>query len=524
MGRVENVRRNILWGIGGKMISILLPFVSRTILIYRFGVDYVGLGSLFTSLLNMLNFSELGIGSAIVYSMYEPIARGDNEKVCALLNLYKKCYRVIGLIVLVIGLAIVPFLDVLVAGDVPDGMSLEYLYLIYLANTVLGYFLFAYRSSLFSANQNLDITYKVQLVATVFLNVFQILVLIFTINYYFYSVILPLSTILTNLLYGIISIRKYPGLKSRGKVSKEEIHSIERNVGGLVFQKIGGIVLFSVDSLVISAFLGLTTLGIYNNYYYIVQAVVSFVGIIMSSLLPSIGNSLVLKSKEENYKGFQTQHFLLAWLLSWWSACLLCLMQPFIKLWVGEGNMLPFPMVILFFVYFFFHHINDLVGIYKDAAGLWWETKFIPLSAAVVNLILNILLVQILGLPGILISTIIALLFIYIPRDSKILFKKYFENDLSWHLYIKTIGIYFVKTCCVSCATFFLCSLFPDCNIIFFILKFTICAFVPHVFLLILNYKNQSFKEATVIFLNLIPSVILPYRVKEKIKRKLQNK
>lgn len=504
------------------MISILLPFVSRTILIYRFGVDYVGLGSLFTSLLNMLNFSELGIGSAIVYSMYEPIARGDNEKVCALLNLYKKCYRVIGLIVLVIGLAIVPFLDVLVAGDVPDGMSLEYLYLIYLANTVLGYFLFAYRSSLFSANQNLDITYKVQLVATVFLNVFQILVLIFTANYYFYSVILPLSTILTNLLYGIISIRKYPGLKSRGKVSKEEIHSIERNVGGLVFQKIGGIVLFSVDSLVISAFLGLTTLGIYNNYYYIVQAVVSFVSIIMSSLLPSIGNSLVLKSKEENYKGFQTQHFLLAWLLSWWSACLLCLMQPFIKLWVGEGNMLPLSMVALFSVYFFFHHIGDISGTYKDAAGVWWEAKFVPLIASIVNLVLNIILVQIIGLSGILISTVAALIFVNIPAGSHVLFVKVFQDVKKWYKYLEVILVYFIKATIVSVMTYGVCLLVSGDDILALLVKFLICAIVPNLILVLLNLWNKNFGTAMSLALDIVPSMVLPYRWKNRIKKLLR--
>ena len=151
MSRVKNASRNIVWGVLNKIVVLLLPFITRTVMIYTLGMEYVGLSSLFTSILQVLSFAELGIGSALVFSMYEPMAENDDKKICALLNLYKKTYRIIGVIILVAGLAILPFLNYFVNGSVPNNINLQILFVIYLLNNLVGYFLFAYKQALFTA-------------------------------------------------------------------------------------------------------------------------------------------------------------------------------------------------------------------------------------------------------------------------------------------------------------------------------------------------------------------------------------
>ena len=162
--RIKNTRRNAIWGIVNKFITILLPFITRTVLIYVLGVEYVGINGLFSSILQVLSLAELGFSSAIVYSMYKPLAENDNDVVCALLQFYKKIYRCIGSIVLIIGVALIPFLKYLISGSCPSDVNIYVVYIIYLLNTSCSYFLFAYKKSLLSAVQRQDIISKVAMI------------------------------------------------------------------------------------------------------------------------------------------------------------------------------------------------------------------------------------------------------------------------------------------------------------------------------------------------------------------------
>lgn len=274
MNRTENASRNIVWGILNKAITLGVPFITRTVMIYTMGMRYVGLGSLFMSILQVLSFAELGIGSALVFSMYKPIAEKDDAKVCALLNFYKKTYRVIGTVILVLGLLIMPFLKYFIASDLPEGINLQVLFSIYLLNNILGYFLFAYKQSLFTASQRTDMISKIGMGLQLVSGIAQILILILSQNYYLYVSVIPIITCLNNLCVGILTDRYYPQYRCKGTIKKEELRSIEKKVGGMVFQKIGGIVLSSVDTIVISAFLGLTAFyyGLYLSWNEFAQS------------------------------------------------------------------------------------------------------------------------------------------------------------------------------------------------------------------------------------------------------------
>lgn len=494
--RTANTKRNLYWGMAAKAVGLLLPFLTRSVMIYTLGMRYVGLDSLFKSLLEVLSFAELGFGGALVFSMYKPMAEHDVKRVNALLAFYRKCYRVIGTVILVLGLCMTPFLDIFVNGDVPPEVNLKALFLIQLMNTVTGYFMFAYRSSIFQAQQRVDISQKVTLTLNAAANLARICILLASANYYVYIIVGPVVTIIQNLTVAYLAKKKYPEYYCKGEISGDERKEIQNKVYGLMFQKIGNIVLFSVDTVVISSFLGLETLGIYNGYYYVITALVGFIGVIQSAMIPSLGNSVVMESKEKNYYDFRKFHFLIIWLLTWWSACLLCLFQPFMTLWQGQENLLPFGMVVLFCFYFYLHHAGDIVYMYREATGIWWQGRYCALLAASVNLTLNLILVQVMGLPGVVLSTVIALVTVNIPYGAKVLFQYYFESSKRYYMYLRRMAVYFIAAVIISGITYGICQLVSTGD--FWkdvIIAGCVCAVLPNVLFVIIYWKLNDFQS-----------------------------
>ena len=211
--RTKNATRNVAWGIIEKIVTLVLGFATRTVLIYALGTEYLGLNSLFTSILSVLSISELGFGTAIAFSMYRPIAEDDNETLCALLNVYRKIYRVVGSIILIVGLAIIPFLPRLISGTYPADVNLYVLYFIYLFNTVISYFMYAYKAVLFSAHQRNDLTSKRSAVIQSVGNILRIVLLLLFKNYYIYALVLPLITLVTNLANAYLATKMFPNAK-----------------------------------------------------------------------------------------------------------------------------------------------------------------------------------------------------------------------------------------------------------------------------------------------------------------------
>jgi len=290
--RTKNAVRNISAGVSNRIINLILPFITRTVILYVMGTKYLGLTSLFSSILSFLSLAELGVGGAMVYSMYKPIAQSDNETICALMNLYKKLYRIIGVVILVLGLALMPFLNRLINDEIPGDVNLYLLYFIYLINAVLSYWLFAYKNALLQAYQRNDISTNISSVIVPVSYAVMLGCLFLTKNYYGYVIWLPIFTVITNLVRSRIVDRLFPELKPKGKVSKELSQSITKKVGALIGTKLNTVVLHAADNLVMSAFLGLTVIAMYGNYYMIMNSVVGFLGIIYSSMTAGLGNSL----------------------------------------------------------------------------------------------------------------------------------------------------------------------------------------------------------------------------------------
>ena len=247
IARTKNTVRNIAFGTVLRIVNIVLPFVSRTVILYVLGTQYLGLSSLFGSILSFLSLAELGVGGAMVYTMYKPIAENDTDTIRALLNLYKKIYRIIGTVILVLGLCLLPFLTKIIHGDIPEDTNIYVLYLIYLVNAVLSYWLFAYKNALMQAYQRTDLDSKIALFITPVSYIVMLGCLFLTRNYYYYIIWLPIFTILTNILRCVVVNKKFPGLEPKGDISKELKKSITKKVTALIGTKLNTVVLNAAD-------------------------------------------------------------------------------------------------------------------------------------------------------------------------------------------------------------------------------------------------------------------------------------
>lgn len=501
--RTKNAVRNIFFGVLLKMYNIICPFIMRTAMIYFLGVEYLGLNSLFASILSVLNLAELGVGSAMVFSMYKPIAQDDESTICALMKLYRTYYRVIGLVIAALGCVLIPFLPKLIKSDVPAGMNIYLLYMLNLGATVLSYWMFAYKNSLLGAHQRNDIGSKVTMVTNTIQYGAQFLVLWLVRDYYLYVIVALMTQVITNVVTAIIANHLYPNYKPKGSLGKAQVRVINRKIIDLFTAKLGAIVVNSVDTIVISAFLGLTVLAVYQNYYFILSSIMGFVTILFTSITAGIGNSLIVETKEKNFKDLSLFTFIICWIAGVCACCFLNLFQPFIEVWVGKDLLLPYSAVVCLVIYYFVFEVNQLLCVYKDAAGIWHEDRFRPLITAFVNLGLNLALVQFWGIYGIILSTVLSILFVGMPWLFHNLFATVFEKKYLIP-YLKKLAVY-VCVCIISCVTTtLLCGTIHADPWVTLAVSLGICCVLPNVMFFAVYHRTPEFRS----MLNLLNNML----------------
>ena len=431
----------------------------------------------------------------MVYSMYKPIAEDDSKTICALMRLYRLYYRVIGIVVAVIGGALTPFIPYLVKSDLPSEINIYILYLLNLAATVISYWLFAYKNALFQAHQRIDVISKITLITNTVQYAVQIVIIVFLNDYYLYVLATLLSQALTNIITAVAATQKYPDYKPKGKLKPQIVKEINQRIRDLFTSKLGSVIINSADTVVISAFLGLTALAIYQNYYFVLTSIIGFVTIIFQACTAGIGNSIIVETKEKNFSDLKKFTFLIAWIAGFCTTCLLCLYQPFMEIWVGEDLKLDFSAVICFCVYYFVYEINQLLNTYKDAAGIWHEDRFRPLTTALANLVLNLIMVQIWGIYGVLLSTVVSALAIGMPWLLHNLFTVLFSKQ-ELQPYIKKLIFYVIVTAVSCTVTYLICLPIQQEKWILLILRGIICCIVPNLIYWLFYHKTQEFKES----------------------------
>lgn len=496
LDRTKNSFNNMIWGAINRIATMIGPFVVQTVIIRILGMEYIGLTGLFSSVLNVLNLAEMGVGTAIVYSMYKAIAENDTDVICALLAFYKKMYRIIGFIILTVGVVTLVFIKRICPEELPGELNIYIIYLICLVNVIISYNFYAYQQSVLNAIQQASIIDRTKVSVSCVMYAIQVVLLIAFKNYYLYVATLPFQTILTNLILFKISKRMYPEYMPRGTIGVDEKDEIVRKTKALFFYRLGATVLVSVDGIVISATLGLHILGQYNSYYYIVNSLTGFIVILFNSMTAGIGNSIVVESVEKNRNDFFSMFFWFRWLMGWMATSLLCLYNPFMKLWIGEKEMFPNGVMICFVVFFYFMQIGSVINVYKEAGGLWEYDKWRPLIASIINLALNISFVKQIGIYAILLSTIVTIMIIILPWSILITFRHYFSSGLKDYVIMLIQG--FLCTFLVSFITYCVCGAIKIDGIWGLIIRLIICIFPVNLFYYVLFFKTKYYSSARI--------------------------
>lgn len=495
LNRTYNTIRNIIFGTVNKVVTMFLPFLLRTVLIQVLGMEYVGLNGLFTSVLQVLNLSELGLSTAIVYCMYKPIAEDDQKTICALLKLLRKVYFIIGMIVLILGVCLVPCLRFFIKGSYPSSINLYLLYAIYLVDCSISYLFGGYKNVILWAHQRADVTQNIMSVVKGLMYIIQIIIIMWTRNYYLYAVMLPIFTLLINLITVAITDKLYPQYVCCGEVPLKVKYDLKEKISGLIIAKFCDITRNGFDNIFVSAYLGLTIVALYENYYYIMKSLMSILGIIVQAILAGVGNSMQTESLEQNYRDFKRFNFMYLWISGVCTICLLCLYQPFMELWVGKDNLLPISSVVLLCMYFFLNAMGDMQGVYYYAAGLWWYYRKSKIVESFLNLVLNGVLGKIWGLNGIIAGTLISMFLINFLYSGRFVFKYYFKNDKATAYYLSQIK-YAIITALVSAFIYGCCSgidmslyKMTKGNILF--VRGLICLLLSNIFFIMI-YKNSE--------------------------------
>ena len=435
--RSEYVVKNVSITLVMQVVKNVLSFIGRTAFVYVLGAEYLGVNSLFTEILTVLSFAELGIGNAMVFSLYKPLAEKDTEKIKSLMQLYAKVYRVIGIVIAGLGICVVPFVKHIV-GDVSYVKEdITLLYLLFLVNSVISYF-FVYKKSLIIADQKNYIVDIYQQVFYAFQVIGQVVFLLVTKRFIPYLLIMIVTTFLNNVYVAYKADKMYPFLTQKNikPLDKAEVSGIITNVKALVVYKIGGIILESTDSIFISSLINVVSVGLYANYKMIISVFKTIGSQMMNSIVASVGNLNASATDQKKESVFYEMLYISAWFYGFATMGLCCFMTPLVNVWLGEKYAIDFDAVLAASIYFYVSNMHYPCYTYRTTAGLFVFGKYVPMIAAVCNIVLDIVLGKIWGLSGILWASTISRVFTYEIIDPCLIYKKIFHKPVIKYLFM----------------------------------------------------------------------------------------
>jgi len=498
MSRTSKSIRNIKYALIGQASGLLISFISRMVFVKILGAEYLGINGLFTNILSILSLLELGFGSAIVYSMYKPLANKDDKKVIALMELYKKGYISIGLAIGILGLLLTPFLSFFIS-ETPDIPNIEVMYLMFVLNSSLTYF-FSYKRSLIIADQKRYIATFYRYGFYFILNVLQIIALILTGNYFLFLGLLIVNTLLENIFISRKANNLYPFLKEKNtnELPADEKKMIFRNVRAMMYHKVGSTIVMGTDNILISKFFGLVSVGLYSNYLLIINSLNTMFGLLFQSVTASIGN-LGATEKLEKYRFiFNVIDMVGFWIFGFSSISLIILFNPFISLWIGSEFLFPIEIVFIIVINFYITGMRRSVLSFRDALGLFWNDRYKPIFEVVVNLVMSIILADIFGIVGIFLGTFISTLTVCFWVEPLVLYKHGLKSSVKPYFikYIKHTVLLFI----IGYVTWLISHLITDMSIIGFLGKLVICAIIPNLLFTFVFWKTKEFQYLFSVF------------------------
>ncbi|WP_029231932.1 lipopolysaccharide biosynthesis protein [Butyrivibrio sp. VCB2006] len=437
MGRVKSATRNIAFGYVGQMATAIMSFILRKLFIIYLDEKLLGVNSLYGNVLSILNMAELGIGTALNFSLYGPVARGEKEKIKSYMQLYRKAYYIIAMVVAAIGLCLAPFLELLVKkpGNITHKELLLY-YFIFLFNTVSSYFV-AYKYSLVNAEQKNYIQTNIITITKVITVFVQIIVLVITKNFLLYLLTDAFIQLAQKIFVSRFLDNMYPYLREKNveRLSKEESDNVWNKTKALVFHKVGDVARLQTDAIIISSFIEVAMAGVVDNYNMVISTVSNFVNIIFNSVISSFGNLIATESKEKQFGMFRVYRFFASWVYGFSCVGFMVLLTPLIRIWLGDSWILAPAAVYCILIDYYFKGDRIVLSNYKTAAGVFEQDKYLALIQGAVNLVISICLVQTpLGITGVYVGTIVSGLIANITKPV-IIYRACFDKG-AWEYFI----------------------------------------------------------------------------------------
>jgi O-antigen/teichoic acid export membrane protein len=421
--RIKKSLRNVVVTIILQIISILVSFFTRQYFVNSLGTSYLGLNGLFDNVLSMLSLAELGFSTAIMFFLFKPIAEDDQPQIKILIKYFKNVYNCVGIFIFIIGIFIIPILQVFIKTDFNFREVVVY-YIVYLAATSVTY-MFSYKKTLLIAYQDKYITSIITYTVFVVLNLCQVFILSYTKNYFFFLVAMLIFNLIEGLLVNFITNKIYPFIKEKTKdsISKGQKTEILKNVKALFMHRIGGVVINGTDNLVIAAYVGLSEVGIYSNYYLIINAINIIIGQVFAGITASVGNLSITDDKKRFFGIYNIGLYINALIYVTSTIVLWFIMSDFIKVWVGTQYVMSNVVVIIILAIFLINGMRWMTKTYRDTLGLYWYDRYKPIFESIINLLISVILAQKIGIAGVFIGTLAALILTSFWVEPYILYK-----------------------------------------------------------------------------------------------------
>lgn len=501
--RANNSLKNAVVAAIMNVVTILVGFIAQKIFITTLGNEYLGINGLFSNVLSMLAVVELGFGSAIVYHLYKPIAENDEKQVNILMKFYKKTYNIIALIIFWLGICILPFMKYII-GEVTINDNVYFLFFLALIDIVASYLL-TYKRSILYADQKTYITNIVHIGYVIFMNAAEIIFLLAFHNYVLYLVIKIIFRILENLVITAIANKRYPFITKKidETIDKDIKNDIYKKVKGLLFHRIGGSLVLGTDNIIISRLFGVVTVGLYSNYNMVINAVTNLFGQVFSSITATVGNLLIENDKNKSYQVYKNILFVNSWLYNFAGICILCLMEPFVSIWLGNEYLLSYSVLVVLVINFYIQGMRKTNSVFKEAAGIFYEDRFVPLIESFINIVASIILAKLFGLIGVFIGTILSSLALFLYSYPIFVYKKLFNRKYSE--FIKEHLKYLVISIIITIITALLINCINVSNLILqLVINALVCIIVPNIIYIVIFRKTEEFKY----YLNLLMQLL----------------
>ncbi|MBR3319967.1 hypothetical protein IKG20_01540 [Candidatus Saccharibacteria bacterium] len=485
--------KNVIGAVSASIANILVSVITQRIFLQILSTEFLGLNGFFLNIVSMLGIFELGIGAAITFSLYKPLAVSDRKTIKALMNFYKKAYRIIALLVSVVGIGIAPFLPLLIK-EITIDINIYLVFSLFLIDIICSYPL-AYRRSILYADQK---NYQINIVHICYLvimNALQLIILALTKNYYLYLGIKIFMRIAENLAIHYLVHRQYPYLDSLGnaKLDKTTEKGILKKVRALFFHKVATFLVLGSDNIIISKFIGLVEVGLYSNYLLTIKAIEQLVGHAISALTPTIGHKLAIDKSEKSFGAFKKTRFAGFVLACVASTGFFVCVQPLISIWLGEEYLLDFLTVSMLSFNLFQRLQRYPFSTFKEAAGIYYEDRFVPLVESALNIVASIVLLHFFGLPGVFMGTIVSSFALWFYSYPRFVYKNLFHRN--YYQYAKeTVGFIGVFLVCASSSYLLTTFIHFDSIVLQFIANGTIAVFISLGVTTILLHNTSSFK------------------------------